>query len=236
MHVMITGHCGYIGSALTSILKKNNSIVGFDLKEGHNLHTISLKEKFDLIIHLAGRSGVRESINNPNSYWYDNVELSKRIFEIYGNTTRILYASSSSAYEPDLNPYAASKLCIERAASRYPNTLGMRFHTVYNEKPRKGMFMQLLLDKQLKYTTNHYRDFIHMNDLCQAIQLCIQHEVVGVIDIGTGISTPVRELAPNLPVHLNTIGERQITCANTKILNTLGFKPKFNITKFISNQ
>lgn len=235
MHIMLTGHRGYIGTALTKKLKKNHSIVGFDLLDGQDLHTIPLKERFDLIIHLAGRSGVRESITNPAAYWYDNVELSKRIFEIYGETTRILYASSSSAYEPDLNPYAASKLCIEKAASRCINTLGMRFHTVYSENSRPGMFIQKLKDNTLTYTTNHYRDFIHIEDLCQAILLCIEHEVVGIIDIGTGVSTSIRELAPNLPVHLNTVGERQITCANTKILHTLGFEPKYNINKFLSN-
>ncbi len=57
---MLTGHRGYIGSQLLKRLRKNNSIVGFDLIDGQDLATIQLKEKFDLIIHLAGRSGVRD--------------------------------------------------------------------------------------------------------------------------------------------------------------------------------
>ena len=41
-----------------------------------------------------------------------------------------MYASSSSAYEPDLNPYAASKYVVEENAERYLDTLGMRFHSI----------------------------------------------------------------------------------------------------------
>lgn len=234
MHIMLTGHCGYIGSALCKKLN-THSIVGFDLLEGHNLLDIPLKEKFDLIIHLAGKSGVRKSIDNPADYWHHNVEVTKRLLSIYGNKTRFLYASSSSAYEPDLNPYAASKLCVEAAASRYDNTLGMRFHTVYNQNPRHGMFVQKLLDKQLEYTTNHYRDFIHMDDLCDAIIKCINSTITGIIDIGTGTPIAVRDLAPHLPVRLNTVGEREITCANTKNLRKLNFTPKHNIIDFLKN-
>ena len=135
MKIMLTGHRGFIGSTLLRKLKKEHSIVGFDLQDGQDLYDIELKEEFDLIIHLAGKSGVRDSINDPAGYWRNNVEVSKRLFARYPDT-RVLYASSSSVYEPDLNPYAASKFCVEEAAERYPNTLGMRFHTVYSSTPR----------------------------------------------------------------------------------------------------
>lgn len=234
MHIMLTGHCGYIGSALLARLKKENSIVGFDLQEGQDLLTIPLRERFDVIIHLAGSSGVRESLNNPSLYWNNNVEVTKRILELYGAHTRIIFASSSSAYEPDLNPYAASKYCIERAAAKYPNTLGLRLHTVFSANPRKGMFLQKLLDNQLEYVTNHYRDYIHLEDVCDTIEKCITSNLKGIMDVGTGITTSIRELSPRSPVRLNTVGEREVTCANTKLLSQLGIKPKYNITDFLS--
>ena len=182
MRIMLTGHRGFIGSHLLKRLTRHNSVVGFDLKDGwdrdkynntQDLLTCELNEEFDLIIHLAGKSGVRESMKDPAGYWSNNVEVSKRLFARYPST-RILYASSSSAYEPDLNPYAASKYCVEEAAERYPDTLGMRFHTVYSDSPRKGMFLQKLFDNELEYTTPHYRDFIHVSDLCDAIELLIK--------------------------------------------------------------
>lgn len=242
MHIMLTGHKGFIGSHLLQRLKKNHSVVGFDLEDGwdrdklnnsQDLLTCDLKEEFDLIIHLAGKSGVRESIKDPAGYWRNNVEVSKRLFARYPDT-RVLYASSSSAYEPDLNPYAASKYCVEEAAERYVNNLGMRFHTVYSSTPRKGMFLQKLIDKELEYTTNHYRDFIHIDDLCDAIELCMKSRYTGTIDIGTGHPYKVSDFAPNLPVRLNTPYERNWTCANMEKIRSLGFKPKYSIEKYLT--
>jgi UDP-glucuronate 4-epimerase len=242
MRIMLTGHRGFIGSTLLQRLKKNNQVIGFDLKDGwdrdkltnsQDLFDCELKEEFDLIIHLAGKSGVRESIKDPAGYWRNNVEVSKRLFERYSNT-RILYASSSSAYEPDLNPYAASKYVVEEAAERYVNTLGMRFHTVYSNTPRKGMFLQKLIDNELEYTTNHYRDFIHINDLCDAIELCMKSKFTGTIDIGTGKPFKVSDFAPDVPVRLNTPYERKWTCANMEKIRSLGFKPKYSIEKYLT--
>ena len=171
MNILLTGHRGFIGSSLLKALTLNHTVTGIDLQDGVDLLTCDFPNKdFDLIIHLAGRSGVRESINDPSAYWMNNVEASRRLFDRYENT-RILYASSSSAYEPDLNPYAASKHVLEELASRYPNTLGMRFHTVYSNTPRKNMFFDKLFNDKLEYVTRHYRDFVHLYDVIDAINI-----------------------------------------------------------------
>ena len=83
MKIMLTGHRGFIGSYLLPILTKKHSVVGFDLQDGQDLYDVELNENFDLIIHLAGKSGVRESLNDPAGYWRNNVEVSKRLFERY---------------------------------------------------------------------------------------------------------------------------------------------------------
>ena len=238
MNILLTGHRGFIGSALLSRLKKNNRVIGFDIKDGadQDLLHCTFKEEFDLIIHLAGKSGVRESLSDPASYWMNNVEASRRLFERYEDT-RILYASSSSAYEPDLNPYAASKFVLEELAERYYNTLGMRFHTVYNDNcPRENMFFNRLRNGSLEYVTRHYRDFIHLEDILDAIEILINNpQITGVIDIGTGYPIKIQDLAPGLPVRLNTPGERNWTCADTKKMKSLGFKPKYTVEKFLTN-
>ena len=233
--ILLTGHRGFIGSRLYKRLL-HTDVVGIDLLDGQDLLTCDLPNiDFDLIIHLAGRSGVRESINNPGAYWHNNVEASRRLFERYPDT-RILYASSSSAYEPDLNPYVASKYVLEELAERYPNTLGMRFHTVWSDTPRKGMFLDKLFNNELEYVTNHHRDFIHINDVCDAIQILINKpHVKGVLDIGSGHPIRVRDLAPNAPIRLNTPNERTFTCANTEKMKSLGFKPKYSIENYLTN-
>ena len=237
MNILLTGHKGFIGSSLIEALKINHTVTGIDLQDGIDLLTCEFPNvDFDLIIHLAGRSGVRESIKDPAAYWMNNVEASRRLFERYPDT-RILYASSSSAYEPDLNPYAASKYIMEELAERYPNTLGMRFHTVYSDNcPRDNMFFNKLLNNVLEYTTTHYRDFIHLEDVLDAIELLIDKNYVnGTIDIGTGNPIRIQDLAPDLPVRLNTPGERNFTCANTEKMSSLGFKPKYTVEKFLTN-
>jgi len=233
--ILLTGHRGFIGTALQKRLH-GADVVGIDLLEGDNLLTCELPNiEFDLVIHLAGRSGVRESIKDPSAYWMNNVEASRRLFERYQNT-RIIYASSSSAYEPDLNPYAASKYLIEELAVKYPNTLGVRLHTVYSNNPRKGMFLDKLLHNKLEYVTTHYRDFIHINDVCDALQILINKpHITGTIDIGSGNPVRIRDLAPNAPIRLNTPTERTFTCADTKKMKVLGFKPKYNIENFLTN-
>jgi nucleoside-diphosphate-sugar epimerase len=150
-------------------------------------------------------------------------------------STRILYASSSSAYEPALNPYAASKYILEELASQYPNTLGMRFHTVWSNTPRKDMFFDKLFNNRLEYVTRHYRDFVHILDVIDAIKLLIDNKhISGVLDIGSGIPVRIQDLAPNLPVRLNTPGEREYTCANIKKIKALGFKPKYSVEKHLT--
>src|SRR6056300_1586397 len=240
MRIMLTGHRGFIGSALLNRLKKNNEIIGFDVRDGmdQDLLHCEFKEEFDLIIHLAGKSGVRESLSDPAGYWMNNVEATRRLFERYEGT-RILYASSSSAYEPDLNPYAASKFIMEELAERYNagNMIGMRFHTVYSDScPRKNMFFNKLRNGTLEYTTTHYRDFIHLEDVLDAIEILIaKPHVNGTIDIGTGNPVRIQDLAPDLPVRLNTPGERNWTCANIEKMRALGFKPKYTVEKFLTN-
>lgn len=235
MRILLTGHHGFIGRALFKKLKKSHDVIGLDIKDNNDLLTCPLPWHVDLVIHLAGLSGVRESINDPAGYWFNNVEASRRLFERYHNN-RILYASSSAAYEPDLNPYAASKYIMEELAGRYPNTLGMRIHTVYSDTPRKNMFIDKLLTKKLEYTTTHYRDFIHLEDVIDAIEILIaKTHVKGIVDIGTGTPIRISNLAPDLPIRLNTPNERQWTCANIDQLKNLGFTPKHNIEKFLTN-
>ena len=236
MNILLTGHLGFIGKTLFDRLWLcGHNVHGLDIKDGMDITSCSfVYDDIDLVIHLAGKSGVRESIKSPEQYWLTNVEGTKRLFNAFGEHTRILYASSSSAYEPSLNPYAASKFIIEHMAPK--NSLGMRFHTVYSNTPREGMFLYKLINGELEYVTNHSRDFIHIEDLCDAIELIMDSNLNGILDIGTGESIEIQTLAPGKTIRLNTTHERICTKANIEILQNLGFKPKYNVRKFLTNK
>jgi nucleoside-diphosphate-sugar epimerase len=230
MKILVTGHQGFIGSNLKSRLENlNHTVIGIDLKSFQDILTCSFP-KCDLVIHLAGVGGVRESFADPQRYWVNNVEGTKRLLDFYKDT-RVLVASSSSQYEPHLNPYAASKHIIEKIP--HNNVCFMRFHTVYGSTPRSGMFFDKLIKNTLEYVTEHERDFIHIDDVCDAVILLMNSSITGAVDVGTGISTKIQNISPNLPVVKNTIGERTKTLADLTILKSLGFSPKRSLEDFL---
>jgi UDP-glucuronate 4-epimerase len=231
MKVLITGNQGFIGSNLTTYLKNLDYVVeGIDLKSNQNILNCKLPA-CDLVIHLAGVGGVRESLADPQKYWINNVEGTARILKHYA-ATRVLVASSSSQYEPYLNPYAASKHVIESIP--HDNVCFMRLHTVYGPNPRKDMFFDKLLNGTLEYVTTHERDFIHVDDVCDAMQLLIKSTFTGPIDIGTGKSVRVQDIKPGLPVTNGLVGERYCTCADITKLVSLGFKPTHSVESFLN--
>ena len=222
MIIVVTGHQGFIGSTLKKYLEQNgHTIIGLDIKSGQDIITCAFP-KCDTVIHLAAKTGVIDSLEHPAEYWSTNVNGTKRVLEHYFDK-RILVASSSSQYEPSLNPYAASKHTMETIP--HNNVCWMRFHTVYGPTSRAGMFFDKLNNNTLTYVTDHERDFIHIDDLCNAIDILLNSEFVGPVDIGTGTTVRMSDICPELPIKKDTPHERKRTCADTKIMSELGFIP-----------
>ena len=250
---MITGAEGMVGRNLTKYLtEKGYNVVAF---EGDATKTFSWEqyegEEYDAIIHLAAFAGVRPSMENPEAYYYNNIRCMENFLK-YGSkmTKKLIYASSSNAYEWWLNPYAATKKMNE-CQSRSYKTVGMRFHTVF--PGRDDMLFRKLERKEVKYINeDHKRDFIHVKDLCAAIEtIAINFDAVynytltykvpytdfpdpGVIDIGTGKSVSVKEVAELMGyegeyVKGTSVGERIETAADIQCLLRLGWNPKRNI-------
>ena len=229
MKILLTGHKGFIGQHLHKRLTNTHQIIGIDIKDNGNILSAQLPE-VDLVIHLAGVGGVRQSLDNPKHYWDNNVVATNRILKHYNNI-RVLFASSSSQYEPWLNPYAASKHIIENIP--HNNKVAMRFHTVYGATNRQGMFFDKLLMGTLKYVTEHSRDFVHIDDVCDAIEILMKSDFTGAIDIGTGQSIFVKHIAPNLEVQPGSILERKTSKADPSAMKKLGWAPKWTVQKFL---
>lgn len=229
MKILLTGHEGFIGRNLEKALKSEHEVFQYY----GDIRYFACSHDVDLVIHLAALTGVRSSWDNAVGYWEVNVEGSKRIFEwCKAKGTRVLYASSSSAHEWWLNPYATTKKAMECLAP--DNSLGMRFHTVYGEDSRPDMFYDMLLNDKITYLTEHTRDFTHIEDLISAIKILMANpHINGTIDVGTGSPVKVTEVAARFgkgpfPVK-RTSGERIETCADISILRSLGFNPIHNI-------
>ena len=229
--VLITGHLGFIGKHLTEKLKQKYNVIGLDRKSGNDILYCDFPE-CDIVIHLAARTGVRQSLLDHADYWNVNVNGTKRLLDHY-NDKRVLVASSSSQYEPYRNPYAGSKHTMETIP--HNNVCWMRFHTVYSSEPRSGMFFDKLFNRELEYVTDHERDFIHVSDICRAIELLIDHSYTGPVDIGTGKTIKISDICPNLPVKKDTPYERQKTQADIRTMSSIGFVPLVDIEEFIAN-
>jgi len=101
------------------------------------------------------------------------------------------------------------------------------------------MLFDRLINNELEYTTNHRRDFIHVNDICSAIKKLIKHHhIKGVVDIGTGTNISIQDIRPDLPCHTieeypEMAYERHSTRADIRTMKSIGWKPTIFVEDFM---
>src|SRR5271154_2382019 len=141
-------------------LAKPLEFVHGDITDAASLAEIFSSVKFDQVIHLAARAGVRPSLEQPALYQRVNVEGTVNVLEAarMSGVKKIIIASSSSVYgtnskvpfsESDpifsaISPYAASKLACEALGHVYHHIYKMdvtmlRFFTVYGPRQRPDL-------------------------------------------------------------------------------------------------
>jgi UDP-glucuronate 4-epimerase len=141
-------------------LAKRFEFVHGDITDASALAEIFSSVKFDQVIHLAARAGVRPSLEAPALYQRVNVEGTVNVLEAArkNRVKKITLASSSSVYgvnskvpfsESDpifsaISPYAASKLAGEALGHVYHHLYGLdvavlRFFTVYGPRQRPDL-------------------------------------------------------------------------------------------------
>lgn len=160
--------------------------------------------RFDQIIHLAARAGVRPSLAEPALYQRVNVEGTVNLLEAarVNKVKKVTIASSSSVYgvnskvpfsERDpiftaISPYAASKLACEALGHVYHHVYGMdivmlRFFTVYGPRQRPDLaihkFAKLIAaGKPIPVfgDGSTARDYTYVSDTVDGIIACTQKE------------------------------------------------------------
>jgi UDP-glucuronate 4-epimerase len=143
----------------------NFELIDGDIRDQALISSIFTKNKFDSVIHLAARAGVRPSLSNPKLYWDVNVMGTLNILEAMKDTgvKNLVFAGSSSVYgnrgdgpfnetdntDQPISPYGASKKAGEVLIATYAHLYGirttvLRFFTAYGPRNRPDMAMSLL--------------------------------------------------------------------------------------------
>jgi len=184
---------------------------GFSCEEGlledmPRLEALALRERPEIIVHLAAQAGVRYSLENPRSYVESNLLGTFNVMEcarILG-VQHLLMASTSSVYgantdmpfietqrtETPLTLYAATKKATEEMAHSYAHLWNLpvtmfRFFTVYGPWGRPDLalfkFVRAALAGEPIDVYNHgqmARDFTYVTDLVRAIRLLVDQPPV----------------------------------------------------------
>lgn len=185
-------------------LAKPFTFIHGDITDRAALDELFRETKFDQIIHLAARAGVRPSLAEPALYQRVNVEGTVNLLEAarQNGVKKITIASSSSVYgvnakipfsESDpifsaISPYAASKLACESLGHVYHHVYGMdvamlRFFTVYGPRQRPDLaihkFAQLICaGKPIPVfgDGSTARDYTFVSDTLDGILACTKEE------------------------------------------------------------
>jgi nucleoside-diphosphate-sugar epimerase len=239
---LVTGAAGFIGARTAEMLiQDGHTVVGVDnlndaydprMKEyrlrklqampGFTFYKLDISEKpvidhfkndkFDGVINLAARAGVRASVENPWIFIESNMTGTLNMLELcrQTGTKKIIVASTSSIYgenppyptpesasssEP-LQPYAASKKGSEAMTYAYHHLYGidvtvLRFFTVYGPAGRPDLalfrFVQWIsegLPVRVNGDGEQSRGFTYIEDIARGIILALKPLGYEIINLG----------------------------------------------------
>jgi UDP-glucuronate 4-epimerase len=214
-----------------SLLARPFTFVHGDLTDRTCLDKLLASVKFDQIIHLAARAGVRPSLLEPALYQRVNVEGTVHLLEAARQTgvKKVIVASSSSVYgvnskvpfsESDpivsaISPYAASKLACEALGHVYHHVYGLdiamlRFFTVYGPRQRPDLaihkFARLIAaGKPIPVfgDGSTARDYTYVTDTVDGIMACTQKEFgYAIFNLGESQTVTLSQLIQLLETSL----------------------------------
>ena len=222
--VLITGSSGYIGVHLAKMLRDKYFVYGLDivfdtfyLRRFYQRNIcdgeLSLSKHFDVVVHLAAMVKVNESVDFPGFYYTNNLFGTMNLMEQI-SFENFIFASTGVASNPT-NPYALSKRCAEDVVKSYceKNEIDytiFRFYNVIGQDGKgptneDGLFHNLIKAKESKHFTLYgadyntidgtaIRDYIHVNEVCAAIEMAIEKPANSLQNLGTGVGVSVKQI------------------------------------------
>ena len=201
--IIVSGYSGYIGRNLISFLKKKKidfKRVDMDKLTNYNFNN------FTHFIHL--NFYIKEEKKNilKNSKEMDRVIKlcrDKKLFLIFPSTACFKYRRKRriSSSINVINYYTYSKKECEKkillSGLRY---CVLRIFNVFGGDTKNRYYISFIINQFFKKKTlnikfrNNYRDYIHINDLCNLIYKVMTKNKTGIYEAGSGQSTSIQKL------------------------------------------
>ena len=245
MKIIITGGAGFIGKYLVNyLLDKGNTITIFDnfsnseeksleyyIKSGVKIVNGDIRkfdeilketEDQDVLIHLAAKISVSQSILNPSETFEVNVDGTKNVLEACKKNyvKKIIIASSAAVYGEGssgmkliesaktnpISPYGKSKLKMEQEIEKNNkiDCVILRFFNIFGigQTPEYAgvitKFIEMISsNKPLEIFGDgmQTRDFVSINDVVESIYDAIKNGKNGTYNIASGKAITINELA-----------------------------------------
>lgn len=207
---------------LNSFQHPNFEFHSLDIENVAGLESLFNKHKFEAVINLAARAGVRASMDCPEVYMTTNAMGSLNLLNMMKkyNVKKFVLASTSSLYagqqmpfvetlavNTPISPYAASKKAAEVMAYTYHylyqiDVTIVRYFTVYGPAGRPDMsvfrFIRWIDEGtplELFGDGSQARDFTYVTDIAAGTVKALKNVGYEIINLGGG----------NNPIEMNTV-------------------------------
>ncbi|THH38044.1 NAD-dependent epimerase/dehydratase family protein [Aliishimia ponticola] len=229
-------------------------------------------EGADVVVHLAAATTVQESIQDPYRSFNNNVIKTQALLDhlrdvapnahfVFASTGGAIIGEHDGAINESIparpvSPYGATKLAVEGLLSAYTGSFGMptaamRFSNVYGPNSERKTSVVAVFCKNYMQTGRlqingdglQTRDYIYIDDICQALWKTIEKRATGPFQLGTGVGTSILELVEILKavdpakeleiVHAPDLqGEvKHNVCDITRARTVLGFEPEYDLKR-----
>ena len=257
MTCLVTGGAGFIGSNLTqTLLNEGREVVCLDINPYGNwcdgsynyvgsvnntelLTDLISRYDVDTIFHMAAKTSLQESIENPVDTMHNNVTGTANVLDVSKRlgVNKIVFSSTCAMYDSEhkskqdeqtsidcKNPYALSKYFGENLCKSYRNDISisiLRYFNVYGKGHRvDGAYppvMAIFMDRYKKNIPleivgngDQRRDFINVVDVVRANIFAAEDKIgYDTYNIGSGTNYSVKELADMISKNQIHIDERQ---------------------------
>lgn len=247
---LVTGASGFVGRHLVEALRRaGEPVVTHDTKDGDLSRSEPRAEDIRHVFHLAARTYVPDSWNDPRGFYEVNVLGTVNVLEFCRKRECSLTLLSSYVYGQPIslpisedhalsavNPYGNSKILAEQVAQFYQTAFRMpvtivRAFNLYGPGQARHFLIPTLIAQSLDAASDTItveddrprRDYIFVSDL---IDLLLQTGIRagdGIFNAGSGVSFSVREVA-DLIIGLAGTGKRFVSRGQwrrNEVLNTV---------------